>query len=62
MEKGIRCGTFINAEVSKHHISATRVDSIKEIVDGGKACVMFVNPEVIRFCDVHINGMRFDDL
>lgn len=47
MEKEIRCSNFINVEVTKNRTFGININSIKEIADDGKACVIFVAPEVI---------------
>ena len=49
MEKGIRCNNFINIEMVKNHIFGIHINSINEIADLGKTCVMFVHPEVSLF-------------
>ena len=48
MEKGIRSNDFINIEIVKNQLFGININSVKEIADSGKTCVMVLNPEV---CD-----------
>ncbi|XP_065051704.1 protein PALS2-like [Rhopilema esculentum] len=45
MEKGIRSNSFINVEVFKGHFFAISIDSVMEIANSGKTCVLYLNPE-----------------
>ena len=46
MEKGIRSNDFINIEIVKNQLYGININSVKEIADNGKTCVMVLNPEV----------------
>ena len=46
MEKGIRSNAFINVKVVKKHLYGISIDSLKEITNDGKTCVVHLNPEV----------------
>ena len=55
MEKGIRSNDIINVEIVKNQLFGISINSIKEIADSRKTCVMTLNPEVRDFLLISFN-------
>ncbi len=47
METDIKCGRFLEHGEYDGNLYGTKIDSIHEIVDSGKICILDVNPQVL---------------
>lgn len=46
MEADIKCGRFLEHGEYDANLYGTKIDSIHEVVDSGKICILDVNPQV----------------
>lgn len=47
MEIDIKCGRFLEHGEYDGNLYGTKIDSIHEVVDSGKICILDVNPQVL---------------
>lgn len=50
MEKDIKEGRYLEHGEYDGNLYGTKIDSIHEVVDAGRTCILDVNPQVCRTC------------